>query len=144
MAFVAVGDNAKLQVSSKHNYGVVSNCTLMTHALPLTGVALMTHIVSESCGLHHKKTTVYSLDLQHTCRLNSGIMPKGFKRTGPKPDVLTRRKHVLSLWLEDGEVKARMQAAADAQHRTLNNYFNATILPRILDQVEADAKKKRD
>lgn len=56
---------------------------------------------------------------------------KHIKPERTQHDREQRRKHFLSVWLTDPELKKRLQAAADAEGRSANNFFNTYIAPEI-------------
>lgn len=46
-----------------------------------------------------------------------------------------KASHFVSVWLEDPTLKARMAGLAEIEHRTLNNFINVHVVPKIKEVI---------
>lgn len=62
--------------------------------------------------------------------------------TNPRLDYYrNRNERIVSFVLDDIEFKKKLQAAADADHRSVNGWITHYILPMLIDEVNQQLKK---
>ncbi len=64
------------------------------------------------------------------------------KKTAARLDKDTKRLHYLSIWLDEPDVKAQIEVMAKAEGRSLNNYFNIYIAPKVRGVIMSQLAEK--